>query len=73
MRALVFMEENSVNVIWGNIKDVKDIDIDKYQNTKEKIHIDQSVIQTVNGSGSPIMLSPVEADTLEADSIAVAD
>lgn len=67
-RAMVYLEEDAVRVIWGDIKDVKDLDIDKYKNTKEKISIDQSVIQTVNGSGNPIMLSPNKE---EVDSIAV--
>lgn len=72
-RAMVYMEEDAVRVIWGDIKDVKELDIDQYKNTKEKISIDQSVIQTVNGSGNPISLAPNEevVDSLSADSVAV--
>ena len=72
-RAKMYMEENSVSVIWGDIKEVKDLDIDEYKNTKEKIHIDQSVIQTVNGTGSPISLAPADNDSIEevVDSVAV--
>ena len=74
-RVLIYMKEDGVAVIWGNIKDAKDIDIDEYKNIKEKISIDQSVIQTVNGMGNPISLAPAEeqVDTLVADSVAVAD
>ena len=64
-RALISMEEDRVEVIWGDIKDAKDLDIEKYKNKKEKIHIDQSVIQTVNGTGSPISLEPIKADSIE--------
>lgn len=59
-RVLISMKEDRVSVIWGDIKDVKDLDIDEYKNIKEKISIDQSVIQTVNGSGNPISLAPTE-------------
>ena len=66
------MEEDRVEVLWGDIKAVKDIDIEEYKNTKEKINIDQSVIQTVNGSGNPISLAPVDNDSIEevVDSVA---
>lgn len=72
-RVLIYMKEDGVYVIWGNIKDAKDIDIDEFKNIKEKINIDQSVIQTVNGSGNPISLAPNEedADIEEVDSVAV--
>lgn len=71
-RVKVYMEEDRVEVIWGDIKAVKDIDIEEYKNTKEKINIDQSVIQTVNGSGNPISLAPVDNDSIEevVDSVA---
>ena len=72
-RVLVCMEEDAVRVIWGDIKEVKDLDIEKYKNTKEKIRIDQSVIQTVNGSGSPIALAPADSIVEAADSVTVVE
>lgn len=74
-RAMICMEEDRVDVIWGDIKDVNDLDIDKYKNNKEKIHIDQTVIQTVNGTGNPISLAPFETDSVEenVDTVAVDD
>jgi hypothetical protein len=72
-RAMIYMEEDRVGIIWGDIKEAKDLDIEKYKNTKEKINIDQSVIQNVNGSGSPISLAPADNDTIEevVDTVAV--
>ncbi len=70
--AVITMEEDHVTVMWGNIKSVKDIDISKYENLKEKIQIDHSIIETVNGSGSPINFRPIDTDSIEevVDSIA---
>jgi vacuolar-type H+-ATPase subunit B/Vma2 len=53
------------------LKPVDKLDIDEYKDTKEKIKIDDSIIQTVNGTGNPIDLSPsvVEADTVAVDSV----
>ena len=72
-RVKIFMDDDDVTVIWGDIKPVKDLDIEEYKDKKEKIEIDQSIIQTVNGMGNPIKLSPAEADSVVADSIAVVD
>lgn len=70
-RVKMYMKEDEVTVIWGDIKSVDKLDIDEYKNTEEKITIDQSVIQTVNGSGNPILLTPNEEE--EVDSVAVAE
>ena len=70
-RAMVFMSENSVSAIWGDIKEVKDLDIEKYKGNKEKINIDNSVIQTVNGNGMPISLAPADSTEVVVDSVAV--
>lgn len=72
-RALLYMKEDAVSVIWGDIKSVDKLDIEEYKDTKEKINIDESIIQTVNGMGNPIRLSPVEADSVAVDSVAVVD
>ena len=68
-RAKLFMDEDGVTVIWGDIKNVKDIDISEYENVKEKVVIDQTVIQNVNGQGNPIKLSSVVADSVAVDTI----
>ena len=74
-RAEIYMTEDAVSVIWGDIKPVNELDIDQYKDTEEKIKIDESIIQTVNGYGNPISLAPHEevADTVVADSVEVAD
>lgn len=36
MRALVAMEKDNVFAIWGNIKNIEDIDIDEYKDVKEE-------------------------------------
>ena len=72
-RVMMYIDEDGVMVIWGDIKDVKDLDISEYENVKEKIDIDQTVIQNVNGQGAPILLSPTKKDSteVEPDSISV--
>lgn len=72
-RVMVYMKEDAVSVIWGDIKSVGKLDIDEYKDTEEKIVIDESIIQTVNGMGNPIRLSPIEADTVDVDSVAVVE
>ena len=70
-RAIMYMKEDAVYLGWGSLKPVDKLDIDEYKDTKEKIKIDDSIIQTVNGTGNPIDLSPsvVEADTVAVDSV----
>lgn len=72
-RVKICMDDNDVMVIWGDIKPVKDLDIEEYKDKKEKIKIDQSIIQTVNGMGNPIKLSREETDSIKekVDSVAV--
>ena len=36
MRALVAMEKDNVFALWGNIKNIEDIDIDEYKDVKEE-------------------------------------
>lgn len=72
-RVMMFLEEGSVTVIWGQIKSVNELDIDEYKNTEEKIKVDESIIQTVNGMGNPINFAPVDTDSIVevVDSLAV--
>ena len=69
----MYMEEDGVSVIWGDIKSVDKLNIDEYKNPEEKIKIDETIIQTVNGMGKPIRLSPLENDSISevVDSVAV--
>ena len=72
-RVMIYMKDNSVTAIWGDLKEVNELDIEEYKDIEEKIQIDESIIQTVNGSGSPIVLSPAAEDTVAVDSVAVVD
>ena len=63
-RVMVYMKEDAISVIWGDIKSVDKLDIDEYKNSEEKINVDESIIQTVNGMGNPIRLAPIEEDTI---------
>lgn len=71
-RAKIYMTEDAVSVIWGDIKPVDKLDIDEYKDIKEKIKIDESIIQTVNGMGRPILLDK-DADEIDTDSVEVVD
>ena len=73
-RAIMYLKDDAVYLLWGDIKSVDKLDIDEYKDTKEKIRIDDSIIQTVNGRGNPIFLNSVDADSVEVvDSVAVVD
>lgn len=69
-RAKMYMKDDAVYLIWGDILPVDKLDIDEFKDMKEKIKVDESVIQTVNGMGRPIQLNDVEVDT---DSVEVVD
>ena len=69
-KAIIYMEEDGVTLHMGNLKEANEFDIEQYENNKEKISIDNSVIQTVNGSGIPIRLSPINS---EVDTVAIGD
>ncbi len=66
----MYMKDDAVYLIWGDILPVDKLDIDEFKDMKEKIKVDESVIQTVNGMGRPIQLNDVEVDT---DSVEVVD
>lgn len=72
-RVLMYMKEDGVSVIWGDIKSVDKLDIEEYKDTEEKIKVDESIIQTVNGMGNPINLAPIDTDSIAevVDSVAV--
>ena len=75
-RATMYLKDDTVYLIWGDIKSVDKLDIEEYKDTKEKIRIDDSIIQTVNGKGFPINFgSPtVDTDSVEVvDSVAVVE
>lgn len=42
LRALVYMEKDKVSAYWGDLKPVKDIDIDKYKDVEEEGASDDS-------------------------------
>lgn len=69
-RVLICMKENSVEVIWGDIKSVDQLNIDEYKQPEEKIKIDETIIQTVNGIGDPLSF---KTEAVDSDSIAVVD
>lgn len=74
-RLVMYMEEDCVTLIWGDLKslDVLEDDIEKYKETKEKIRVEDSIIQNVNSMGAPIKLSNIEAstDTVSVDTVVV--
>ena len=63
-RALVYMEKDKVSAYWGDLKPVKDIDIDKYKDVEEEGSVDDSSYGYLNNDF---------ADDVTVDSAAVDD
>ncbi len=63
-RAIIYLTEDAIYLGWGDIKPVNKLDIEEYKDVKEKIKVDETIIQTINGMGKPIQLEPVDSDSI---------
>ena len=68
-RVIIFIKNNELVVFWGNLKDVDELDIEEYKDFEDNVQVDESIIQTVNGSGNPYAVPVV--DSLDFDSVVV--